>query len=277
MDYRESTFTNYLGQTLFYRKWLPEGGCKGRIAIVHGLAEHSGRYGPIAQRLAGKGYAVGIPDLSGHGHSPGRRCYIHDFYCFLDDIQCFLNGAGGEEDGPLFLLGHSMGGTIALHYALRNQENIQGLILSAPFIRSAARITPLHVLAAELLSSVFPRAGITRLQSAFLSRDEGVVSAYESDKLVYRGRISARLASGLVSAGRCLEQDPSGITLPVLILHGSSDRLSAPEGSEALYLSLGSPDRTLLRYDGLYHELFNEPEKEQVLTDVESWLAAHCW
>lgn len=276
MRRQESTIKGHDGLALFCQAWLPDADLKAVLILVHGLAEHSGRYGNLVQYFVPRGYGIRAMDLRGHGRSPGSRGYVRRFRDYVDDTMAFLIRTRAEHpETPLFLLGHSMGGTIAIACALEDPHGISGLVLSATVLTPGRSISRLHILAAGLLSRLAPRLKVTRLDSAGTSRDPAVVRAYEADPLVYRGRISARLGGEFLAAMHRGQRMIPRIRLPLLIMHGADDRLSNPEGSRLLHERAGSEDKTLILYDGLYHELFNEPERERVFGDMERWLEAH--
>ena len=277
MNYTEGKITNSCNRRIHYRRWLPSNSCKADIIVAHGMAEHGGRYSHIAERLASLGYATGIPDLSGHGLSEGRRCHIDDFSSYCDDLRCFHSFIVDGSLRPVFLFGHSMGGLIVLQYALRYQDTLCGLMLCAPCISPAMKVTPFHLMAAELLSYIAPRTGVTRLPAKHLCRDSRIVEHYINDPLVFRGKISARLGTQLVKTGRSLIEYLSEIRVPLLILQGTDDRLCAVEGSKLVYNAVGTADRMLKLYEGFYHEVFNEPENGSVFTDLETWLEGHVY
>jgi alpha-beta hydrolase superfamily lysophospholipase len=168
-----------------------------------------------------------------------------------------------------------MGGTIGVAYAIKYQQDLAGLILSGASLLPAAAAPPLLLIMAGVASALFPKAGLTVLDASAISRDKSVVQAYENDPLVYRGKIPARTAAELARMWRELPSQMSRITLPILILHGSADRLATPQGSKLLYERVSSSDKTIKIYEGLYHEVFNEPERLNVMADVEQWLASH--
>ena len=276
MNRTEGTFETADGLALFERSWLPEGEPKATVVIVHGFAEHSGRYDHIAGRLAGAGYAVYAYDLRGHGRSPGRRSYVRSLDEHVDDLRTFLARVRERQPGGRrFLLGHSMGGTIVARYLTSDGRDADAVVLSAPVLK--LKLGPLGILRwiALALGRLFPRLPLGKLNSADISRDPAVAAAYDSDPLVYRGRIRAGMAAAMVKAVRAIEERMDAIDLPLLLLHGSADALAEPDGSKALYARARATDKTLKLYDGLYHEIMNEPEKEQVIADIISWLDAH--
>ena len=274
MKHVEGKFEGHGGFPLFYQGWLPEGRIGAILLVVHGLAEHSGRHLNLANRFVPSGYAVYGFDLQGHGRSEGLRGYAKQFSYYLDDLKTFL-GVVCEKHGDTrtYMVGHSMGGTIAANYALIHQDELAGLILSGLSLRLGTDVSPMLVKFSKVLSALVPKMGVKVIDASAISRDERVVSAYVNDPLVYRGKISARLGAEFVGAMQSLLHRACGITLPLLVLHGTADRLSDPKSSEELYQRAGSKDKTLKLYDGFYHEIFNEPGHEQVFADMEAWLA----
>ncbi len=277
MRHEEHELKGQDGLRLYTRSWLPDTDPKALVAVVHGLAEHSGRYAGFAGYLVPAGYAVAAFDLRGHGRSEGRRGYVDRFEEYLDDVAIFLEMLRRSYPGlPAFLLGHSLGGTIVAAYAgTRKLEDISGLIFSGPGIKVGTSISAVQVFFAHLLSRLAPGMGVATLDADAISRDRAVVQAYVSDPLVFRGRISARLGSESLRALSLVQQNMHRISCPVLILHGGDDRLSNPEGSQLLYDGVSSADRTLVVYSGYYHELFNEPGRETVLANLVRWLDEH--
>jgi len=172
----------------------------------------------------------------------------------------------------LFLVGHSMVSTIALTYAINHQDRLSGLILSGTTIEIKNSHSNLRALAVRTLAKILPGVGTIVLDASAMSRDKSVIDGYTGDPLVYRAKIPAILASELLAAISRLTGQLNKISIPILIMHDSSDRLSHPSGSRMVYNTISSPDKTLKNYDGLYHEIFNEPEYEQILSDVRDWL-----
>lgn len=273
MKHREGTLEGHKGLKLFYQCWLPDAAPKAILLVVHGLAEHGGRYMNLVDYLVPKGYAVYALDHRGHGRSEGIRAYVDNFDDYLADLKKFLDVVCGEhKDSKIFLVGHSMGATIATAYAIENQEELAGLILSGASLTATTSVSPLLLAMAGVVSALLPKMGVTVLDASAISRDQAVVDAYVNDPLVYRGKVPARLGAELTRMWKELPQKMPQIKLPLLIMHGSTDRLADPAGSKLLYERASSEDKTLKLYDGFYHEVFNEPEHKQVLADVESWL-----
>ncbi len=262
------------GRRLFWRSWTPGEPARAVIVLVHGLGEHSGRYDHVVARLLDEGYAIHTLDHRGHGRSDGPRALIHDMDDVVSDLDALVDQAVAAQPGvPVFLLGHSMGGLISLRYALAHQDRLAGLILSASLAALDAVPKPLE-LVARTLSVVAPQAPVIALDSALVSRDPAVVAGYRSDPLVHHGKIPARTAVQLADTVERFPDSVGAITVPVLILYGTADRLCPPAGSVMLGERIGSSDKTVTAYDGLFHEILNEPERERVLDDIAGWLAA---
>lgn len=275
MQKSEGTFETTGGLRLFERSWLPDGDAKGVLVIVHGYAEHSGRYEYVGAWLARRGYAVHALDLRGHGRSEGERVFVRSFNEYLDDVDAFLARVRERHAGATpWLLGHSMGGSIVALSAVTRRPGVRGLLLSGAGLKATSH-TPWIVTRIMLLLGRFaPRLRIRKLAAETVSRDPEVVALYDSDPLNFRGKMPAGLVAAMIRAGRVIEQRMDTIDDPLLIMHGTADALTNPEGSQELYRRAASADKTLKLYEGLYHEIMNEPEKEQVLADIAAWLDA---
>lgn len=275
MQHQEGTIEGIQQFELFYQAWLPDQEPRVILLLVHGLAEHSGRYGNLVDYFVPRGYALYGMDHRGHGRSQGPRGYVEKFSYFVDDLKTFRETVQSRHPSlPVFMFAHSMGGTIGLSYALQYQETLAGLVLSAPGLRTGESVSPLLIATGKIIARLLPRVGLTTLDSSAISRDPAVVAAYEKDPLVYRGKISARLGHELIRTMEGFTGRVTHLQLPLLILHGSADRLIDPDGSRWLYERAGSQDKTLKLYSGYYHEMHNEPEYQRVLADVEDWIAA---
>ena len=244
--------------------------------IAHGAGEHSGRYAAVAGRLVEAGYAVYALDHQGHGRSAGPRALVRRMDLALVDLHTLVAGAAQKQGGrPPFLLGHSMGGTIATAYALQWPENLAGLILSSPLL-SLPQVKPPLGLVVGLLSRVAPRLGLSQVDPSLVSRDPEQVKAYEADPLVLHGKLPARTVGELVRTTRSFPKQAADLKLPLLIMSAGADRIVEPAGAEMLYERAGSADKTLKVYPGLYHEIFNEtePDRTQVIDEMIAWLDA---
>ncbi len=275
MTHIEGKFRGHKNLELYYQGWLPSSEPEVVLLVAHGLAEHSGRCISIVNHFVPKGFAVYGFDQRSHGKSPGRRGYVERFSHFVSDLKTFSDIIHGKHrDARMFLVGHSVGGTIATACAVHYQDGFDGLVLSGATLKVGASVSSGAIIAARVLSLLLPKLGISVIDASAISRDKAVVDAYINDPLVYRGKISARLGAELITAIQRLLPQMPGINLPILIMHGTADRLSDPRGSEILYDRVGSRDKTLKLYDGFYHEIFSEPGHEQVLVDMEAWLLA---
>ena len=276
MQQKEGNFKGTGNFNLYWRCWLPDGQVKAVIVVAHGLGEHIGRYHNLVNNVVPLGYAVYGLDHQGHGKSEGTRVFVDRFQTYLDDLKTFYDMVRKDNPGKkLILYGHSMGGLIAVPYAVQHQSELDGLVVSAPAIKAGESITPATIVMAKVLSAISPKMGVQSLPSADLSHDKAVVEAYDNDPLVYRGKVTARLAAEMLSTMSKVEAQLPSITLPLLILQGSDDRLVNQAGARILYEKAGSKDKTLKIYDGFYHEVHNEPGNAKVFADIEAWLASH--
>jgi alpha-beta hydrolase superfamily lysophospholipase len=244
------------------------------LLIVPGLAEHSGRYTNVVNYFVPKSYAVCGLDTQGHGKSDGLRCYIDRFSDYIDDIKIFFDIVHQRYgDRKIFMVGHSMGATIALAYAVQHQRDLAGLIISGVGLKPGSSISPVLKRVVRLISFLFPKMGVTVLDATAISQDKAVVDAYIHDPLVHRGKITARLGAELLKTIDRLPSQIPMINLPIIIMQGTEDLLCNPEGSPMVYDLVGSRDKTLKLYEGFHHEIFNEPGHLQVMADLEAWLA----
>jgi acylglycerol lipase len=271
----EGTFPGAAGGSVFWQAWTPAT-TKGVVVIAHGLAEHSGRYAHVAERLSEAGYAVYALDHRGHGRTDGTRANVERFAHVRADLDTLLTKARGEHPGlPVFLLGHSLGGLIALDYVVtRGDSGLTGLVLSGSAVDPSVG-SAIQRRLAGLLSALTPNLGVLALDATAVSRDPAEVEKYVNDPLNYHGKIRARTGAETLAAVERVVSGVGTVRLPVLVMHGTLDRLTSPGGSKLVAERIGSTDKTLTLYDGLFHEIFNEPEKDVVLGDVVTWLDAH--
>ena len=276
MKHVEGTFQGVRNATIYYQAWLPEGKVKAVLFVVHGLGEHSGRYLNVVNHFVPKGYAVYALDHLGHGKSGGAREMVERFADYTDTLTIFYDLVNGWQAGkPIVLLGHSMGGLIAVDYLLDHQENFRCAVISAPAIKVSASISPATIIMGRVLSALAPMTGVLPVDANSVSRDPEVVKAYINDPLVFHSKTPARLAAELLKAMQRVTADANQITLPFITLQGSDDKIVDPGSAQMLYDKASSKDKTIKIYPGLYHEVFNAPERKQVLKDVETWLTAH--
>lgn len=260
------------GLTIHTRLWEPEGSVQAVVGLVHGLGEHSGRYGPVAERLTAAGYAVASFDLRGHGRSGGRRGDTR-FAATFDDIDRLLSDAAVRfPDRPLFLYGHSLGGLLVLAYTLERQPAVAGVVSSGAALHTALREQKAKVLLVRILGQLLSHIALpSGLDDTLISRDPDVVAAYRADPLVHD---RAALGFGL-DAIRAADSALAGsdrFPVPLLLIHGGADRLTYPTGSRAFAAAVDPGLCTLTVYDGLFHEVHNEPERARVLDDIVAWM-----
>lgn len=270
------------GMWVYHRRWVPACGAdsaRGVVCVIHGYAEHIGRYDHVVALLLASNYIVVGMDHCGHGQSEGERAYIENFDHFVEDvIQWVTKEALHESDAalPKFLLAHSMGGLIGIHASARTASLWRGVILSGPaIVPDPKTATPLLRALSGVMSSFAPKLGVIKLQSNAISRDPLVVRSYLNDPLVYHGPILARFGAEFMRAMDEVWTVAPGYSIPLLVMHGEKDTLALPEGSSRFVASAASSDKHLILYPDMFHEIFNEPEADraQVLSDLTRWLA----
>ena len=260
------------GLRLYAQGWKPEAELKGVVCLVHGLGEHSGRYEHLAAFLNQAGYALLAFDLRGHGKSGGQRGYAPSYEALLDDIARLLDEAANRyPDLPRFLYGHSLGGNLVINYALRRRPQLAGVIATGPFFRAAFEPPAWKLTLARIMYNLWPTLSLSNeLDRQALSRDPEVVQAYDEDPLVH-DRLTPRLTMDMFQAGLWALEHASELSLPLLLMHGSADRLCSVQASREFAARAG--DRCTLKiWDGFYHEIHNEPEQEQVFEYLLEWL-----
>lgn len=261
------------GCTLFTRWWAPSTSPKAIVLLVHGYAEHSGRYDHVARAFVEQGAAVYAYDQRGYGRSEGRRAYVDYFEQYLADCDQFRTYVRSRSpEVPVFLFGHSMGGLVALLYVLNKEPEFQGLLLSAPALEVNPDLAPVLRSLSQWLGRHFPTLPTVRSPQGSISRDPAVVEQAKNDPLNYQGRTLARTGAELLRASADARSRLDEVDLPFIVIHGTADPLTTPAWSRRLYERAASDDKTLKLYEGLYHETFNEPEKDQVLRDLGRWL-----
>ena len=270
---KEENIDGGAGLKIFVRSWRPEGEARGVVAIVHGVNSHSGYYLWTAEQLVASGLAVYALDLHGRGKSEGERFYLEKIGDYLDDVNALVTLAKSREPGlPVFLLGHSAGGVISCVYTLEHQAELAGLICESFAFRVAA--PDFAVTVVKGLSHLAPHAHVLNLKKEDFSRDPQVVEFMNSDPLTAHEVQPTKTVAELARADDRLEKEFPLITLPVLILHGTADKVTRPSGSQFFYDTAGSADKTLKLYEGHAHDLLNDLDKEVVIADIKSWIEA---
>ncbi len=266
------------GIDFFVRGWEPETKPKGVVALVHGLGEHTGRYEHVARAMTEASYALVGFDLRGHGKSGGVRGHFPSLDAVMQDIKDFFAFLTARyPDLPQFLYGHSLGGLLVLTYALKNKPKLKGVIATGAGLRSQIHDQKMKILMAKVLGSLAPSSLIASgLETAAISRDPKIVDVYVHDPLVH-DRISLGFGKTGLTATDYVWSHAEEFSVPLLIMHGSADRITYSHGSESFskLASKNNKDITLKLWDGLYHEVHNEPEKEQVIQFMIDWLDRH--
>jgi alpha-beta hydrolase superfamily lysophospholipase len=260
--------------TLFVRSRRPDANARGVVVIVPGFNSHSGYYGWVGEQLVAADLAVYALDLRGRGQSDGERFYVEKFNDYVADVAAVVKLAKSREPGlPTFLLGHSAGGVVACLYALDYPRELAGLI-SVSFAHDIP--APDFALAVfKGLSHVAPHAHILHLKNEIFTRDPKAVQAMNADPLIAHETQPTKTLAEMVRADERLKKEFPSITLPLLILHGTADQATRPSGSKRFFDTAGSQDKTLKLYDGHFHDLFNDLDREVVMEDVKGWIVRH--
>lgn len=259
----------------FYgQRWDPDENPRGALVLVHGLGEHTGRYGYVAQRLTQAGYALCGMDLRGHGKSGGIRGHSPSLEAMLDDIELLLRYVQHQYScKSIFLYGHSMGGCLVINEALRRHPMVQGVIATSPGLETAQPVSSFTLFLGKILYKVYPTMQLSNgLDLTGLSRDPAVITAYQQDPLVH-GKITARYALDFIAAGQYALEHASEFPLPILVEQGSEDRLVSPQATARF--AEKAPHCTFKMWEGFYHETHNEPEKDTVINFMINWLNEH--
>jgi alpha-beta hydrolase superfamily lysophospholipase len=272
---REEQLEGVGGLKIFTRNWRPESRkARGVVVLVHGFNSHSGYYQWAAEQLVARDLAVYALDLRGRGRSDGERFYVQKFADYVSDVDSLITHAKSRDpDLPVYLLGHSAGGVVACLYALEHQSQLAGLISESFAHEVPAPDFALAVL--KGLSHVAPHAHVVRLKNEDFSRDPRVVAQMNEDPLIAHEAQSTQTMAELVRADERLKKEFPQIELPLLILHGTADKATKPAGSKRFHEMAGSKDKTLKLYDGHYHDLLNDLDKQVVMNDILRWLDAH--
>jgi acylglycerol lipase len=270
----EDTFQGAGGLKIFYRSWRPAAKPRGIVVIVPGFNAHSAYYEWAADQLTAKGLGVYAVDLRGRGKSDGERYYVDSFSEYAGDVTAMVGIAKSKDAGlPVFVLGHSAGGVVACLYALEHQTEIAGLVCESFAFQVPAPDFALAVL--KGLSHIAPHAHVLKLKNEDFSRDPAAVARMNADPLIANETQPTKTVAEMVRADERLKKEFPLITLPLLILHGTSDKATKPSGSQLFQDTAGSKDKTLKLYDGAFHDLLNDTDKQTVMKDIQRWLDAH--
>jgi alpha-beta hydrolase superfamily lysophospholipase len=264
---------NGTGGKIFTRHWEPDGTPKANLVLCHGVNSHGGQYIRAGEIFAARGFAVTALDLRGRGKSEGERYYIDSIDDYVSDLSLAIElGRSKHPDLPLYLLGHSAGGVTSVTYALDHQDKLDGLICESFAFRVYAPDIALKLL--EGASHVVPHAHVLKLPMEAFSRDPEWVAQLKADPLTLDESQPVETVASFARAGERFEREFNRIALPVLILHGTADKATRPDGSQEFFDKAGSTDKTLKLYEGYYHDLLNDLGREEVFNDVVAWIDA---
>jgi alpha-beta hydrolase superfamily lysophospholipase len=270
---KEEFFKGVGDLDIFCRSWRPETNPRAVLVIVHGFNSHSGHYLWVAEQFLARGLSVYALDLRGRGKSEGERFYVEKLADYVSDVATLVTMAKAREPGlPVFVLGHSAGGVISCIYTLEHQADIAGLICE-----SFAHEVPapdIALAAIKGLSHIAGHVHVFKLNNEDFSRDPEVVEALNNDPLIDNEVQPSQTVAEMVRADERLKKEFPLITLPVLILHGTADKATKPSGSQRFFETAGSTDKTLKLYEGHFHDLLNDIDKQLVMADIQSWIDA---
>ena len=269
----ELTFSGVGGVEIVYDVWTPPATPRAVIVLAHGYGEHARRYDHVAQRFGEAGFATYALDHRGHGRAGGRRVQVRHMKEFVSDYRQLVQRARDENPGiKVIVLGHSMGGGIVFAYGVEHTDDYDLMILSGPAIAAHTGVSKAKAIIGKAIGSIFPNLPIEAIDADAVSRDPEVVAAYKADPLVYRGKVPAGIGKALLVVSEKMHLLAPGITAPLLVVHGEEDKLVSADGSKRLVEHVGSHDVELKIYPDLFHEVFNEPERDRVLNDVVAWI-----
>jgi alpha-beta hydrolase superfamily lysophospholipase len=268
----QSSWQDKNGIKLHLQAWEPDSRPRAVVGVLHGMGEHVARYAPIAQALVERGFAVMGFDLRGHGRSGGRRGHTPSYETLLDDLGVLLERiAERYPRRPVFLYGHSLGGALAINYAMRRPSKIKGVIATSPWLVTVVQAPPLKVALARILDPILPTyTDRWAVEPRALARDPEVGDAYERDPLVH-DFITSRMYLAATEAGQWALEHAADFPLPLLLMHGTADRLTSWEASREFARRLGRKV-TWRSWEGWYHELHNEPERRSIVRVMTAWM-----
>lgn len=267
----ERTFEGVGGLKIAARSWRPEEAVRGIVLLIHGFNSHSGYMVWPAEQFYSRGFAAYALDLRGRGKSEGERFYVEKFSDWLEDVDKLAAIARAENPGaPVYVLGHSVGGVIASSYVFDHQTEIAGLICES--FALDVGLPQIAQLALEGASYLIPHLPVYSLKNEIFSRDPAVVNAMNNDPLIANEKQPAETASEVLKAAARLKGNMPNFKVPVFIIHGTADEATRPEGSQYFYDNLGSEDKTLKLYEGGYHDLLNDIDKQTVMADILAWV-----
>lgn len=257
--------------------WLPaKGSPRGVVVVTHGIRDHALRYESFARKLTEQGFAVHAQDLRGHAHSGGERQRFDSMAQMVADTDLVVSRAMQRHPGlPIFVLGHSLGGLITTAYAQNHADKVRGVVLSGAALKPPSSVSSFEIGVARFIGSIAPGLALQKIDDSEFSRDPAVMAHLRSDPLVVRDKLPAASVVAAVNGMDEVRKNVDRLKMPLLILHGTGDKVNPIKGSEELHQTAPSADKTLKTYAGLHHDLFHEPEYADVERDIMVWLGAH--
>ena len=274
MEIKEKYIRAIDGIKLYIQTWKPDGITTSHVFLIHGFSEYTGRYEDWIKRFVNNNVKVSTMDLRGHGHSGGRRGHTPSFNHLLDDIETLIKHEGLENDVPRFLYGQSLGGSLALNYGIRRSARIKGIIATSPWLRLSTEPRAIGLLFARAAKIIAPDwVRNSKLDINYLSHDKKVIEQYEDDPLIHR-QITPALFFNAKKAGERAIKEVRQIQVPVLLMHGSDDKITSYKASQELMQNANNNkvDIRFIPWEGLYHELHHETEKDRVFDAILDWM-----
>ncbi|MGJ3240135.1 MAG: lysophospholipase [Anaerolineae bacterium] len=272
-----ASFTTPDGVQIHTKFWQATSTSERIVLIVHGLAEHSGRYQHVAERLTQAGYHVYALDHRGHGQSTGERLHVPKPDSFITDLKQFYERIRlAHPNAAFFMLGHSMGSVISLDFILTYPDAISAIAVTGTATDVSTTVSPLLRGFSQVVYALFPQAPISAPSgTSVLTRDPEMLRLAENDPLLYKGWTKTSVAKYVVETGEHIQERADKITIPILIMHGEDDTLTPISGSKIMYGRVGSSDKTLKIWPNMFHEILNEVEREAVIDTLVTWLDQH--
>ena len=271
-EHFEGHLETSLDQQIYIQSWYPVQDPLAGVLIVHGLCEHSGRYEPLAKYLNSSRFAVFGLDLVGHGKSSGKRAHVSSFDVYTNLYLDYLKQIQEQFlELPLFLFGHSMGGQLALEILVQAQDEFQAAVISAPNILVPDYVSPLTIKLGALISRFIPQLRILALDSNGISSIPEEVEIYQSDPLIFNGKITARLASEINRSMENIAEKGPSIKLPIQVIHGEQDPIVSPKASEYLIELISSIEKEQVLFPESYHETLHEDVRQDVMESIKNW------
>jgi acylglycerol lipase len=256
--------------------WQPaQSPARGVVVVTHGIRDYALRYQRFADQLAKEGFAVFAQDLRGHGHSGGERQRFDSMARMVEDTDMIVNEAKQRYPKlPVYVYGHSLGGLITTEYALDHADKLSGVLLSGAALMRPHSVSGFSAALARLVASVAPSLKVVQVDDSEFSRDKDVMAALATDPLITRDKLPAATAAATLNGIADAQKRMAQLKLPLWVMYGTADSVNPIEGSQALIQAAASADKTLKVYPGVYHDMLNEPERDQIASDVIAWLLA---